>query len=138
MPNKTEDWLNSALDAVPSQPAPFGFRRDLRDRLVREGLCTESIEAPAGRFHRFVSPLLSAAAALLLIAVGYQLGAGEGSHVATVIDSGGSIAEADLIDLYEMREVIDAWDLAEDAALERAFAALDETWVEELLATEEY
>jgi len=137
MPNKTEDWLDDALDAVPTQPVSFGFRRELQDRLVQEGLRAAPSEAPAGRLHRFVRPLMTAAAAVLLIAVGYQLGDGNGSHATTIMDQDGSLAEADLIDLYEMREVIDAWDLAEDAALERAFAASDEAWVEELLTAEE-
>ena len=93
-------------------------------------------EAPAGRLHRMVRPLMTAAAAVLLIAVGYQLGDGNGNHATMIMDQDGSLAEADLIDLYEMREVIDAWDLAEDAALERAFAASDEVWVDELLTDE--
>lgn len=138
MPNKTEDWLDNALDAVPTQPVSFGFRSDLNDRLQREGLRVAPTETPAGgRVHRFLRPMLSAAAAVLLVAVGYQLGDGNGNHSTTIIDHDGSIAEADLIDLYEMREVIDAWELAEDAALERAFAASDEGWVEELLAAED-
>lgn len=136
MPNKTENWLDDALDAVPTQPVSFGFRRDLQDRLVQEGLRGAPGKTPAGRLHRIVRPFLTAAAAALLIAVGYQLGDGNGNHATAIMDEGGSLAEADLIDLYEMREVIDVWDLAEDAALERAFAASDEAWVDELLTDE--
>jgi hypothetical protein len=86
----------------------------------------------------FVRPLLTAAAAALLVTLGYQLGAGTGNHGTTMIDSSGAIAEADLIDLYEMRDVIEGWEMTADAELEpgfQAIAAADETWVDEILAS---
>ncbi|MAW59804.1 MAG: hypothetical protein CMJ94_03090 [Planctomycetes bacterium] len=131
--------MDDALDAVPTQPVSFGFRSELRDRLVAEGLREAPEAAPAGRLHRMLRPLMTAAAAVLLVAVGYQLGNGGGNHATTIIDSDGAIADADLIDLYEMREVISAWELAEDAALEPAFAAMaqDEAWVEDLLDSDQ-
>jgi len=53
-----------------------------------------------------------------------------------MIDSSGAIAEADLIDLYEMRDVIESWEMTADAELEPGFQAIsaaDETWIDEIL-----
>ena len=79
MPNKTKDWLDDALDAVPTQPVSFGFRSELRDRLVAEGLREAPEAAPAGRLHRMLRPLMTAAAAVLLVAVGAIAVAGLGT-----------------------------------------------------------
>ena len=82
----------------------------------------------------FVRPLLTAVAAVLLVTFGYQLGADSGNHGTTMIDSSGAIAEADLIDLYEMRDVIESWEMTADAELEPGFQAIsaaDETWIDE-------
>jgi hypothetical protein len=146
MQNKTSDWLEDALDALPTQPPSLAFRGDLQARLQREGLraATSVMQsAPAGRGFAeqgrllpFARALLTAAAAVLLISLGYQLGADSGNHGTTIIDSSGAIAEADLIDLYEMRDVIEGWEMTADAELEpgfQAIAAADETWVDEIL-----
>ena len=139
MQNKTKDWLSEALDTLPPEVPPLAFPTELDARLRREGLRPDASNAPspAGRLLSFVRPVVTAAAAALLLAIGYQLGAESSNHAETVIDSDGAIAEADLIDLYEMREVIEAWDLASDADLESGFQALaaeDEAWVDEFLA----
>lgn len=146
MQNKTNDWLEDALDAIPTQPPSLGFRDDLQARLQREGLRGASLAKPAradripteqGRLLPFARALLTAAAAVLLISLGYQLGADSGNHGTTIIDSSGAIAEADLIDLYEMRDVIEAWEMTADAELEpgfQAIAAEDDAWVDEILA----
>jgi hypothetical protein len=147
MQNKTKDWLEDALGALPTQPPSLAFRDELQARLQREGLRTAS-EAKrtsrdaarpveAGRVLAIVRPLLTAAAAALLVTIGYQLGADSGNHGTTIIDSSGAIAEADLIDLYEMRDVIEGWEMTADAELEPGFQAIateDETWIDEILA----
>jgi len=146
MQNKTKDWLEGALDALPTQPPSLAFRGDLQARLQREGLraATEGKQsnlgsgrsAEPGRVLAFVRPLLTAVAAVLLVTFGYQLGADSGNHGTTMIDSSGAIAEADLIDLYEMRDVIESWEMTADAELEPGFQAIsaaDETWIDEIL-----
>lgn len=147
MQNKTNDWLEDALDALPTQPPSLAFRDDLQARLQREGLrvavpamhATSSGRGSAqpGRLLPFARALLTSAAAVLLISLGYQLGADSGNHGTTLIDSSGAIAEADLIDLYEMRDVIEAWEMTADAELEpgfQAIAAADDSWVDEILS----
>ena len=134
MQNKTKDWLEDALDALPTQPPSLAFRDDLQARLQREEL---RIPARQGRLLPFARALLTSAAAVLLISLGYQLGADSGNHGTTMIDSSGAIAEADLIDLYEMRDVIEAWEMTADAELEpgfQAIAAADDSWVDEILS----
>jgi hypothetical protein len=146
MQNKTNDWLEDALDALPTQPPSLAFRGDLQARLQSEGLRVTSLGKVAGRGRSaepggilpFARALLTAAAAVLLISLGYQLGADSGNHGTTMMDSSGAIAEADLIDLYEMRDVIESWEMAADAELEpgfQAIAAADDSWVDEILAS---
>jgi hypothetical protein len=140
MPNKTDDWLDDALDAVPTQSVPSDFRDALQARLEAEGLrVAPRIRTSEPVILRLVRPLVTAAAAALLLAVGYQLGAGGENHATTSIDTDGAIAEADLLDLYEMRDVIESWDLASDAELDPGFASMqagDAAWVDELLDEE--
>lgn len=134
-PNKTEDWLDDALDAVPTAVPPADFRARVDARLRREGLRHVAF---GGRVLRLLRPVAVAAAAALLLAVGYHFGAGGGTVAEIRIDPGGQLAASELTELYDARELLtNTWELSSDADLDAAFRALDAEdaeWLDQLLA----
>lgn len=142
MQNKTDSWLDDALDRVPSQEVPPQFRQDLERRLRQEGLrrpasSAGATDATTPRILQFARAGLTAAAAALLLMVGYQLGAGGDNQPAITIAPESEIADAELIELYELRDVIESWELAADADLEPGFVADESAWVESVLNSED-
>ncbi|MBC8404924.1 MAG: hypothetical protein H8E15_06845 [Planctomycetes bacterium] len=127
MPNKTEDWLDDLLDRHPSEPVPTGFAARLAARLDRR----------QANMHRFLRPLLTVAAASLLLSIGFMMGAGAGPDFNKIqIGSGDPIISSDINEIYEMRELLGSWELMSDQELENSFRQMndeDSGWLEDLL-----
>ncbi|NQU49204.1 MAG: hypothetical protein HQ519_11200 [Planctomycetes bacterium] len=145
MPNKTEDWLDDLLDRHPNEPVPTGFAARLAARLDRG---PGELTAPADRsnteyrphqttMQRFLRPLLTVAAAGLLLSIGFMLGAGAGPDFNEIlINSGDQNISSDINEIYEMRELLDSWELMSDQELEHSFRQMndeDSGWLEDLL-----
>jgi|GEM_PF-839739 hypothetical protein len=145
MPNKTEDWLDDLLDRHPHEPVPTGFAARLDARLDRSpGQITGSADSPSTEFrrhqttmHRFLRPLLTVAAAGLLLSIGFMMGAGAGPDFNKIqIGSGDPVISSDINEIYEMRELLDSWELMSDQELENSFRHMndeDSGWLEDLL-----
>jgi len=157
MQNKDKDWLDDALDHLPSEGAPDGFASRLQQRLQSEGLreaahrlvavsVPESSSAKSMATTatttatwppRWVRSVVTAAAAALLVGAGYQWGAGARNVGELQIDSGGELALSEVSELYEIRDVLETWDLSADADLEVGMQLLAEEQsaiLDELLA----
>lgn len=128
------DWLDDALDQHPGAPVPEGFaaRVTAAARAV-EGSQEEAVApAPAspatGRILRFTS---FAAAAVLLLAVGFWIGQGADPLQAPVPQPAGSDSAAlDLDEIYANRELLEDFDLLSDAELELALQdSAAGTWI---------
>lgn len=148
MPNKTNDWLDDLLDRHPAEPVPSGFAERVKQQLAQDEATpvdlvgsTESMEPVVHDtvLHRFTKPLLTAAAAALLISIGYMMGAGAGPDFRQ-IDLGDGPASADtdqeIEEIYQARDLLDSWELMSDSDLEMSFRQLNEQdadWLEELL-----
>ncbi len=133
------DWLDDALDQHPGAPVPEGFAARVTAAARAEESGPEVVEAPAspvpapaspatGRILRFTS---FAAAAVLLLAVGYWIGQGADPLQAPVPQPAGSDSAAlDLDEIYANRELLEDFDLLSDADLELALQdSAAGTWI---------
>jgi hypothetical protein len=108
------DWLNQILDKHPVEPVPPGFKIRLMSRI-------RGLEGRGARTSALRIPLLLAAA-FLILATGYWMGMG-----APQLDSPspiimqGDLASLDLEELYENRNLLEAWELLQDPELELGF-----------------
>ena len=114
------DWLEEILDSDPGEPVPAGFV----SRVIAE-------TQPSGKLLRFPGLLAVAAAAVLLMAVGFWIGNGAKPVAPLVGDPNSSnSASLDLAELYSNRDVLQDFEILSDAELELAFQ--DEsasTWI---------
>ncbi len=139
MPNKTNDWLDDLLDRHPGESVPSGFADRLQQRLQTKDTASDEVERHETKIHRFAKPILTMAAAALLVSIGFMMGAGQGPDYGVLdIGKGGQTAETDpeIEEIYEMRELLDSWELMSDEDLEMSFRQLTETdseWLDELL-----
>ena len=110
----TEDWLDTMLDRYPETPVSAGFGDEVRARV--------SQEKPSA-FAKVLRGawLARAAAALLLLGVGYWMGQGAPSlHLPPAVIEGPAVAQAELDAIFADRALLEAWDLVSDDALELA------------------
>jgi hypothetical protein len=141
MPNKTDDWCERLLDRHPSEPVPTGFLSDLRERLAGQTTTELSPRArnhdPQNLAYRWLRPLLAAVAAVLLVGIGYLLGVGSSPEFQQItVYPGTQMAQSDLDELFQNREILQSWDLTSDADLELTFrqlAAEEDDWISNLL-----
>ncbi len=131
MPNKTNDWLDDLLDRHPAEPVPSGFAERVHEKVHTQRHQTT--------VHRFAKPLLTMAAAALLVSIGFMMGAGAGPDFKQInIGDGDSSASTDpeIEEIYQARELLDSWELMSDSDLEMGFRQLNEEdsdWLDELL-----
>ena len=150
MPNKTNDWLDDLLDRHPAEPVPSGFAERVQQAVADERSTSQAAGPKSAAnlgggqphqttFHRFARPLLTMAAAALLVSLGFMMGAGAGPDFQQVtIGNGGSTASTDpeIDEIYQVRELLDSWELMSDSDLEMSFRQLNEEdsdWLDELL-----
>lgn len=118
------EWLDDVLDQHPGAPVPEGFAERVLAAVGEE----QPTQHKGGRLLQFSS---LAAAAALLLAVGFWMGQGA-DPLRTPINPGigGATAELDVAELYDNRELLEDFELLSDAELELAFQ--DEssgTWI---------
>jgi hypothetical protein len=108
------DWLNEVLDKHPAEPVPPGFKIRLMSRI--QGRSASRTRLPGLRL-----PLLLAAA-LMILATGYWMGMGAPQlSTPSPIRIEGDLASLDLEELYENRNLLEAWELLQDPELELGF-----------------
>jgi hypothetical protein len=144
MPNKTDDWFDRLLDRHPSEPVPAQFLQTLRTRIAEEvpidraGFGAARGSDTEGRALQILRPLLVAAAAVLLVSFGYMMGAGSSPEFNQItIHPEGQMAQSDLEQIFQDREILQSWDLTSDADLELVFRKLSEEedqWLDDLLS----
>ncbi len=144
MPSKKNDWLSEALDRHPAEPVPQGFAESLKERLGRDFELkphpAQDFEEPSiltsPRFQRWAKPFLATAAAALLLGIGFMLGAGSGTGFGKIeLDPGGQLAETEIEEIYQNRELLLSWDLISDQELELSFRQLEDEeagWLDDL------
>lgn len=142
MPNKTNDWLDDLLDRHPAEPVPSGFAERVRSKLDSDQRAPAAPEHEHHEtvIHRLAKPLLTMAAAALLVSIGFMMGAGQGPDYNTFnLGTGDNTADADreIEEIYQVRELLDSWELMSDEDLEMSFRQLndmDSEWLDDLLA----
>ncbi|MGB0685144.1 MAG: hypothetical protein ACPGQD_03020 [Planctomycetota bacterium] len=125
------DWFDDALDQHPGASVPEGFATRVTAAARAEEGSPEIAVAPSpatGRILRFTS---FAAAAVLLLAVGFWIGQGADPLQAPVQQPTGSDSAAlDLDEIYANRELLEDFDLLSDAELELALQdSAAGTWI---------
>jgi|SaaInl4_150m_RNA_FD_contig_21_1908139_length_1372_multi_15_in_0_out_0_2 hypothetical protein len=151
------DWLEETLDRDYGEAVPEGFAAGVMARVQQEQGAAEHLStevargaaqhrrigedgntaehqnagAPRGRILHFPHFMGLAAAAALLLAVGFWMGDGAKPVEPTLVDPGSTnMAALELAELYNNRDVLQDLDILSDADLELAFQ--DEaasTWI---------
>ena len=141
MPNKNNDWLSDVLDRHPAEPVPQGFADSLKERLDQGPCPPQDFERPSiftsPQLQRWSKPFLRTAAASLLLGIGYMLGASSVTGFGKIeLDPGGQLAETEIEEIYQNRELLQSWDLISDQDLELSFRQLEDEeagWLDDLL-----
>ena len=133
------DWLDETLDHDSGETVPDGFAARVFTRVREEAAREECADAqktptpsPVGvRALSFPSTLGIAAAAVLLLAVGFWLGHGAKAVEPTLLHPGSSqMATLELSELYSNRALLQDFDILSDAELELAFQdEAAKTWI---------
>lgn len=114
------DWLDEILDHDTPEPVPEGFAQCVVSAAEAEG--HSSFGGAGGRLISFPQLMRMAAAAVLLLAVGFWMGQGGDSlHSPAVLGNGPENAMLDLEELYQNREVLEAYEVLSDNELDSAF-----------------
>ena len=114
------DWLDEILDRDTPESVPEGFL----ERVIAQA---QAEEAPAqhqsgGRLISFPQLMSMTAAAVMLLAVGFWMGqGGDTLHAPAVLGNGPENAMLDLDELYQNREVLEAYEVLADDDLNSAF-----------------
>ena len=115
------DWLDEILDRDTPESVPEGFAQRVVSAAKEEGH-EDSSELSGGRLIRFPQLMSMAAAAVLLLAVGFWMGqGGDRLHSPAVLGNGPENAMLDLDELYQNRDVLEAYEVLSDDALDSAF-----------------
>lgn len=131
------NWLEETLDRDYGEAVPEGFAARVmagvqEEQAATEQSATERGVAPArGRLLRFPHFMGLAAAAALMLAVGFWMGNGAKPVEPTLISPGSTnMAALELAELYSNRDVLQDFDILSDADLELAFQDEEaSTWI---------
>lgn len=131
------DWLDEVLDHDTPESVPEGFAQRVVSAAKAEGHSSSS--GPGGRMISFPQFMSMAAAAVLLLAVGFWMGQGGDSlHSPAVLGNGPENAMLDLEELYENRGVLEAYEVLSDDALDSAFFDAESgTWALDYILEEQ-
>lgn len=109
------EWLDDVLDQHPGAPVPEGFAERVMHAVAEE----QAPPKAGGHLLRLAS---FAAAAALLLAVGFWMGHGaDPMRTPTNGNVGAETAELDVTELYNNRELLEDFELLSDAGLELVF-----------------
>lgn len=114
------DWLDETLDRDTPESVPEGFAERVAFAAKKEGHASPGVAG--GRLISFPQLMSFSAAAVFLLAVGFWMGqGGENLHSPAVLGNGPENAMMDLDELYQNREVLEAYEVLSDDDLDSAF-----------------
>jgi len=122
------DWLDEILDRDTPESVPDGFAA--RVVAAAQSASIEKEGGGRGRLISFRQLMSMTAAAVLLLSVGYWMGQGADSmHQPAVMGGGPENAKLNLDELYQNREVLEAFDILSDENLDSVFLDVESgTW----------
>ncbi|MFK5955659.1 MAG: hypothetical protein QM477_04345 [Planctomycetota bacterium] len=131
------DWLDEILDCDTPESVPEGFAARVVAAAQADGADVE--RDGRGRLISFPQLMSMTAAAVLLLSVGFWMGQGaDAVHQPVAIGQGPENAMLNLDELYQNREVLEAFDILSDEALDSAFLDVESgTWALDYALEEE-
>ena len=116
------DWLDEVLARHPAEPVPPGFKIRLMSRIHQDS-------PRRGRVLSLRIPLLLAAGLVILV-TGSWMGMGAPTLSSPIQVGGeGDLASLNLEELYDNRNLLEAWELLQDPDLELGFGeSVAGTW----------